>query len=243
MVARVLTIAVVLLASHPASAWKGEVTQVYDGDYISARYGRGYANVRLEGIAAPARGQPYSRRSRALTRKLVGDKTIRVLPNGESDRNARIIARVFVGQLCVNHELVRAGLAWWDRKNAPDDKKLARLEAAARKARRGLWSAADPVPPWEWRQGKRSARASGSASGEPARRDRVCKTHADCVLVKRRACGCPVCKRGDAWSVNREAARRWNRRLRRVRCPDARCAKCRRKIKATCREGLCVVGP
>jgi micrococcal nuclease len=51
----------------------------------------------------------------------------------------------------LNHEIVRAGLAWWFRRYAPDDEDLKRLEAQARQAKRGLWADAEPVPPWEWR--------------------------------------------------------------------------------------------
>jgi micrococcal nuclease len=53
-----------------------------------------------------------------------------------------------------NHELVRSGLAWWFEKYAPGDATLARLEAEAREARRGLWSQPHPIPPWDWRQHK-----------------------------------------------------------------------------------------
>ena len=46
---------------------------------------------------------------------------------------------------------MRAGLAWWYRKYAPEDRQLAGLEAEARKAKRGLWADSSPVPPWQWR--------------------------------------------------------------------------------------------
>ncbi len=52
----------------------------------------------------------------------------------------------------LNHELVRAGLAWWYRRYAPDDAALERLEQKARAAKRGLWADAEPVPPWAWRR-------------------------------------------------------------------------------------------
>jgi hypothetical protein len=50
--------------------------------------------------------------------------------------------------------LLQAGLAWWYRKYAPKDKKLAALEAEAQKAKRGLWVEPNPVAPWDWRRGK-----------------------------------------------------------------------------------------
>jgi micrococcal nuclease len=62
---------------------------------------------------------------------------------------------VFVDDLDVNLELVRRGLAWWYRQYSPKDKELAPAEEEARKAKRGLWADAKPIPPWEWRKGRR----------------------------------------------------------------------------------------
>jgi len=42
-----------------------------------------------------------------------------------------------------NRELVRAGLAWWYRQYARNDRELQRLEAEARKAKRRLWADAE----------------------------------------------------------------------------------------------------
>jgi hypothetical protein len=45
-------------------------------------------------------------------------------------------------------------MAWWYKKYAPGDATLARLEAEARAAKRGLWAQASPIAPWDWRQHK-----------------------------------------------------------------------------------------
>ena len=76
----------------------------------------------------------------------------------ETDRYGRTVADVIlVDGRILNHELVRAGLAWRYRKYAPDIGTLAQLEAAARDAKRGLWSQPNPLPPWEWRKTKGEA--------------------------------------------------------------------------------------
>jgi micrococcal nuclease len=49
--------------------------------------------------------------------------------------------------LLLNHELVKAGYAWWFRKYAPKDNVLEKLERVAREAKRGLWANPDPIPP------------------------------------------------------------------------------------------------
>jgi micrococcal nuclease len=71
----------------------------------------------------------------------------------EKDRYGRSVADVTLPDgRSLNREMVRGGIAWWYRKYAANDQVLARLEAEARQAKRGLWSQADPKPPWEWRQ-------------------------------------------------------------------------------------------
>lgn len=55
----------------------------------------------------------------------------------------------------LNHELVKAGLAWWVRQYAPENAEVARLEKEAREAKRGLWRDSKPLPPWVFRKIRR----------------------------------------------------------------------------------------
>jgi micrococcal nuclease len=55
----------------------------------------------------------------------------------------------------INLEMVKEGWAW-HYKAYSDNKQLA--EVAARKIRRGLWADPSPVPPWEYRNPKKSTR-------------------------------------------------------------------------------------
>lgn len=48
----------------------------------------------------------------------------------------------------VNHVLVKADMAWWFRKYAPNDTTLEKLENEAREMKRGLWAELNPVAPW-----------------------------------------------------------------------------------------------
>ena len=59
----------------------------------------------------------------------------------------------------LNLELVKAGLAWRYVHYAKHDSRLAAAEAETRKAKRGLWSDPNPVPPWDWRRAKAGARS------------------------------------------------------------------------------------
>jgi micrococcal nuclease len=52
----------------------------------------------------------------------------------------------------LEHELLKAGLAWWFQKYALYDRNLAELERKEREAKIGLWSDKDPTPPWSFRK-------------------------------------------------------------------------------------------
>ncbi|MEO5631622.1 MAG: thermonuclease family protein [Nitrospiraceae bacterium] len=75
------------------------------------------------------------------------------------DKYKRTIADVFLSDgTHVNHALVKDGWCWcwWYRKYAPGDTVPERLEKEARAGRKGLWADPRLVPPWEWRQLRRS---------------------------------------------------------------------------------------
>ena len=54
----------------------------------------------------------------------------------------------------MNKLIVGTGYAW-QYKRYSKDPEYAGLESKARAAKLGLWQDKDPVPPWEWRRGKR----------------------------------------------------------------------------------------
>ena len=56
----------------------------------------------------------------------------------------------------MNHEMVKAGYAWWYQKYSATDMTLKALEESARKSKKGLWVQESPEAPWEWRKRKRS---------------------------------------------------------------------------------------
>lgn len=76
----------------------------------------------------------------------------------DKDRYGRTVGRVFADGVDVNLEMVRRGFAWWYRAYAKKDVALAKAEAEAKNAGRGLWADKTPVPPWEHRKNDATAR-------------------------------------------------------------------------------------
>jgi len=142
---------VILLAGAAPAGLEGYVSRVVDGDTVVIRLQSGSIRVRLAEIDAPERNQPYGTQSAAALADLVLHKTVFIEPISQ-DRYERMVARLYVGKLDVNAEMIRSGDAW-----AYDPYLLRRdlcgLEAKARLSKNGLWSLAKEQrqPPWRWR--------------------------------------------------------------------------------------------
>ncbi len=84
---------------------------------------------------------------------MVFGKQVRVIQK-DMDRYGRVVGMVFVGNICVNEEIIRTGMAWvfdyYCKDSVCPAWKL--LEKQAQGARIGLWSQPDPVPPWDYRR-------------------------------------------------------------------------------------------
>ena len=135
------------------AAWAdftGKVVGVADGDSISVLREREHVKVRLVDIDAPEKGQAFGNRSKQALEVLVKGQEVRVVERGQ-DRYHRILGRIYRGELDVNAEQVRQGMAWVFRQYNKDAT-LYPIEAEAKEQKRGLWRDSDPVPPWEWRK-------------------------------------------------------------------------------------------
>jgi endonuclease YncB( thermonuclease family) len=147
----------VVAASPPAPTLTGKVVSIADGDTLPLLVDKTQIRVRFEGIDTPERAQPFGRKAGQALAKIVFGKVVQVDDLGK-DRYGRTLDIVRLGKRNINLELVQEGWAWWYRKYAAKNKELATAEAAARKAKRGLWADAKPIPPWGWRQSERDKR-------------------------------------------------------------------------------------
>jgi micrococcal nuclease len=126
-----------------------EVRRVIDGDTLVLVSG---ARVRLQGIDTPetvqenrpveAWGPEASRFTKDFVE--VAGRHVRLTFSSErKDRHDRFLAFVWNGDVMLNEELVRAGLAHARldyRYSGPMKRRLAQAEEAARGAGRGIWS-------------------------------------------------------------------------------------------------------
>ena len=127
----------------------GKVISVTDGDTIKVLVNKESVTVRLEGIDAPESKQSFGNKSKEALSRLVAGKTVTVKKTG-TDKYKRTLGVVIVGDVDANAKMIEDGWAWHFKKYN-DEERLAKLEDAARKAKRGLWADENPLAPWEYR--------------------------------------------------------------------------------------------
>ena len=139
---------------------EGVVERVYDGDSFRMRTADGRElGVRIAGIDAPERTQPFANVSRRALHDAIGNRDVRI-EAVKVDPYGRVVARVFVGGRDIGLEQIDQGLAWhfarYDADLAPAEReRYARAQAAARERRVGLWQQNDPLAPWLFRKERR----------------------------------------------------------------------------------------
>ncbi len=137
----------------PARAAAGRpatVTRVVDGDTVVASIGGGEEYVRYIGVDTPETVKPgtpvqcYGQPASHFNHALVEGRRVRLVFDRERrDRYGRLLAYVYLGRRFVNALLVQRGYArtLTIYPNVAHAALFARLQAAAGRAGRGLWSA------------------------------------------------------------------------------------------------------
>lgn len=141
--------ALVVLNAH-AEAFDAKVLAVMDGDTVFVKSGPFKAKLRLVNIDAPEKDQPYGKQSQESLQSLIGGKVIHV-ESKAVDKFGRTIALVSIGDINVNEEQVRRGMAWAYSRSR-EGRAYDILQSEAQQARRGLWSQTNPQQPSQWRK-------------------------------------------------------------------------------------------
>lgn len=129
------------------------VVSVSDGDTVRiVRQNKSQATVRISGIDAPEKNQPYGLKSKAFASRILLGKVFTFRSSGK-DKYGRLLGDFSNQDFIFSQKMVETGNAWWYRKYAANDKQLERCENSARKGRQGLWGESSPIAPWDWRHG------------------------------------------------------------------------------------------
>jgi endonuclease YncB( thermonuclease family) len=119
--------------------------------------------IRLAGVDAPEKGQPFGQKSKQTLADMVAGQSVFV-EWYKRDRYGRIVGKVLSENQDVNLVMVRFGMAWWYRKYAheqsdEDQRFYEQAETEARREKRGLWIDQRPMAPWDWRDYRRTHKA------------------------------------------------------------------------------------
>ena len=151
-----------LACSVQAETLTGRVVGIADGDTVTLLdANRQQHKIRLAGIDAPEKAQPFGARSKQNLSALVFDKQVAVEWN-KQDRYGRTVGIVMVNGIDANLAQIKAGMAWWYRdyakeQSAADRRLYERAEQQAQAQRLGLWADKNPAPPWDFRHAKAGA--------------------------------------------------------------------------------------
>lgn len=158
LVASLLSLAPLLAYAEPIS-YLATVVGVSDGDTITVLdVDKVQHKVRLQGIDAPEKSQPFGKSSRQHLSQLVFSMRV-TIEFEKLDRYQRQVGKVLVNGTDANLEQVSHGMAWHYKKyqfeQSPEDQQAySEAEQKARVRGIGLWVEDNPVPPWEFRRKK-----------------------------------------------------------------------------------------
>ena len=144
------------------------MVSVPEGDSLTVQKTDGsHHKLRLYGVDAPESGQAWSEASQQAVSELAMNKWVEVNEQYKGQYQ-RIVAIVTLPDGRVLQEvMLEGGITWVDERycKQPVCDNWRQKMAAARTARRGLWHALSPTPPWEWHKGLDQEKKDKSREG------------------------------------------------------------------------------
>lgn len=137
----------------------GSVVGITDGDTITfldeedTQY-----RIRLSGIDAPEKKQPYGNVAKKTLSECAYGKTAQI-ESTKTDRYGRKVGKVIVNGTDCNLRQIELGMAWHYKKYmkeqpVADRQVYASAQIKAMVEHIGLWADVDAVPPWEFRKSR-----------------------------------------------------------------------------------------
>lgn len=150
-----------------ASGLQAKVMEVVEGDTIVVQNINRQLKLKLRGVDAPEKDQPFADVARQHLADLVLGKVV-LVDFSSLGTEKDLVGKVYLDKMDVGQQVIRDGAAWFDKEDgkelsAQDRSLYARSEEAARNERRGIWQDSQPTPPWEWRERARLAKRAAAA--------------------------------------------------------------------------------
>src|ERR1035437_10116413 len=118
MTRRLFLLAALASTALYAEDFAGKVVAISDGDTIRVMHNGASERIRLWGIDCPEVKQPFGTRAKQFTGDPAFGQVVTVKVR-DIDRYKRTVAEIILSDgRNLNHEIVRAGFAWWYRQYA-----------------------------------------------------------------------------------------------------------------------------
>jgi endonuclease YncB( thermonuclease family) len=200
-----LAFIITFVTSAVLAVIEGKVVSVIDGDTIKVLDTNNFAHkIRMTGIDAPEKAQPFGNLSRKHLASLVAGKDVRI-ESSKKDRYGRVLGKVWVQPrdcpdcrktLDANLAQILSGMAWWYQDYAMDQpmedrERYKTAVTEAKEMKLGLWSEPNAIPPWAWRRGGRNQSAETTNTKFQCGSKRYCREMNSCeeAIFYLRDCG------------------------------------------------------
>lgn len=136
----------------------GRVIAVASGDTITILNSNNTKyKIRLSGIDAPEKAQPYGIASRKSLSDLVNGKEVDVEWLKLEKKHKRAVGKVLLNGVDINLEQIKLGMAWFflhyqNEQPSQDRIDYENAQISAEDKQIGLWVDKNPTPPWEFRK-------------------------------------------------------------------------------------------
>ena len=140
-----------------AATIEGKVVNVADGDTITVLVKNNTQyKIRLQGIDAPEKAQPYGQKSKQSLHQLVHSKQV-IVDYQKKDKYGRTIGKVLLNGTDICLKQIELGMAWhnkqYESEQSHQDREIyAKAELLAQAKRLGIWNDKLPTAPWEFRK-------------------------------------------------------------------------------------------
>jgi endonuclease YncB( thermonuclease family) len=119
--------------------WAGRLVRAIDCRSLEFDRNGRLQSVGLYGVICPDRIEELQQMGMRLVREFASEGSVEIEPVAV-DKHGRESVWLFSGETCLNIELVRRGLANWDRSQAPTHRDLSQAEFEASGKLLGIWS-------------------------------------------------------------------------------------------------------